>query len=67
MITNIYCKKTTWNTNIFFLPLLKLDSKILCRVFIVMLQLHMFVIRERLYAHPVELTPEFPCSYHRPF
>jgi len=24
-----------WNTNIFFLPLLKLVSKILCRVFIV--------------------------------
>ena len=28
-------KKTTWNTNIFFLPLLKLVSKILCHVFIV--------------------------------
>ena len=32
-------KKTTWDTNIFFLPLLKLFSKILCHVFIVTLQL----------------------------
>ena len=34
LITNIYYKKTKWNTNIFFLPLLKLFSKILCHVFI---------------------------------
>ena len=35
LITNIYYKKTKWNTNIFFLPLFKLVSKILCHVFIV--------------------------------
>jgi len=40
LITNTYYKKTTWNTNIFFLPLLKLVSKILCHVFIIILQLH---------------------------
>ena len=33
-----YHKKTTWNKNIFFLPLLKLVSKILCHVFVVMLK-----------------------------
>jgi len=44
MITNIYYKKTTWNKNIFFLPLLKLVSKILCHVFIVMLQLRNLLV-----------------------
>ena len=31
-ITNIYYKKTMWNTNIFFLTLLKLVPKTLCHV-----------------------------------
>jgi len=44
LITNIYYKKTTWNTNIFFSPLLMLISKILCHVFIVMLQLHSLLV-----------------------
>jgi hypothetical protein len=33
LITNIYNKKTTWNINIFFLPLLKLVCTILCHVY----------------------------------
>ena len=44
LITNIYYNKTTWNTNIFFLPLLKLVSKTLCHVFIVMLQLYNLLV-----------------------
>jgi len=43
LITNIYYKKTTWNTNIFFRHYL-LISKILCHVFIVMLQLHNLLV-----------------------
>ena len=43
-ITNIYYKKIMWNTNTFFLPLLNFVSKILCHVFIVMLQLHNLLV-----------------------
>ena len=37
-------KKTTWNTNKYFLTLIKLVSKILCHVFIVLLQLYNLLV-----------------------